>query len=89
MKAAGDWWIEQMPKEEVGKPQRPNMSTVWVSKDTIDVLKQYMIVLGAKNLDEAMGRLVDHFRECPKGLDPRLRDMLRRMEALKAVRLQD
>lgn len=80
-----------MPKEQEGKAasQRPNMSTVWVSKDTLDVLKQYMIVLGTRNLDEAMRELVDHFRECPKGLDPTLRDMRKRMESLKSVRLHE
>ena len=65
---------------------RTDKSTLWVRKDTLAVLKQVMLVLGTENLDETVGRLVDHFRACPKGLPPKLRDMQRRMEALKSAR---
>jgi hypothetical protein len=65
---------------------RTDKSTLWVRKDTLAVLKQVMLVLGAENLDETVGRLVDHFRSCPKGLHPKLREMQRRMEGLKSVR---
>jgi len=65
---------------------RTDKSTLWVRKDTLAVLKQVMLVLGTENLDETVGRLVDHFRACPKGLPPKLRDMQKRMEALKSAR---
>lgn len=68
--------------------ERSDMSTVWVRKDTIDVLKQVATVLGAKSLDETMGRLVDHFRGCPGGLDPMIEDMQKRMDALRNMRLR-
>lgn len=65
---------------------RADMSTVWVRKDTIDVLKQMAVVLGARNLDETMAKLVDHFRECQDGLDPMIHEMQKRMEILRAMR---
>lgn len=65
---------------------RTDQSTLWVRKDTLAVLKQVRLVLGTQTLDETVGRLVDHFRTCPKGLHLKLRDMQKRMDTLKTVR---
>lgn len=62
------------------------MSTLWVGKDTLALLKEVSVVLGARSLGDTVGRLIDHFRTCPRGLNPILKDMGKRMEALKTVR---
>jgi hypothetical protein len=58
------------------------MTTLWINKERLAFLKQVEIAVGVANIDETLREVLEHYKTCPKGLEPKIKEAKKRLEAL-------